>query len=150
MVADNNRRHGGEILQIERSNLLLPYLLAGFGIQTNQEIVGRFKEHTIMPDPNAAIANMRAAPRLPDVMPQLMSVARIERPGVVGGSDVERSVDHKYGAANIRCPVAWVKPIPPTMVFGARGFPATPVTTRLTQARDKFFTLLVSICVSGL
>src|SRR5262245_47580087 len=48
-----------------------------------------------MPDSDAAVSDMRAASRFPIVVPQLMSVACVECPHVIGRCDIQNVIDGK-------------------------------------------------------
>src|SRR3954471_11465267 len=98
MIVDNDRRHGGEVLLIEIRDLHMPAFHAGSGIERNEVIIGRFKIEIVVPDSNAAIGDVRGAARLPVVMPDLVSIAGIEHPYIVGRCDVQMVVDHENAA----------------------------------------------------
>ena len=51
-----------------------------------------------MPQRGAAVTNVCATSRFPEVMPELAAVAGIERPDMVGSGHVEHTVDLKHGA----------------------------------------------------
>ncbi len=80
-------------LLIEVGDLDVPAFLARARIERDEIIVRRFEEQIVPPDGGAAVADVRPALGLPVVSPQLASVARVERPDVVGRGDVENTVD---------------------------------------------------------
>ena len=93
VVVDDDRRHRREVLLIEVGDLDVPAFLARARIERDEVIVRRFEEQIVPPDGGAAVADVRPALGLPVVAPQLASVARVERPDVVGRGDVEDTVD---------------------------------------------------------
>src|SRR5437764_1422769 len=50
-----------------------------------------------VPHSEAAIANMGAALGLPEVMPQLASIARVHGPGVVRHREIQGAIDFEHG-----------------------------------------------------
>ena len=88
----------GEILEAEIGDVLVPALLARPGVERHQVVVGRLHVEIVVPHPEAAIGDVRAAPGLPVVMPHLAPVARVHRPGVVRHREVERAVDDEHRA----------------------------------------------------
>src|SRR5207245_1126801 len=62
-----------------------------------QVIVGRLHVEVVVPHGEAAIADVRAAARLPEVVPELAAVAGVDRPGIVGHGEVEGAVDLEHG-----------------------------------------------------
>ena len=110
VIADDDRRGRGEILQVEIGDVFVPDFLAGLGVQANQNIVGRFHVETVVPHAEPAIADVGAAARLPDVVPDFVAVARIHRPGVVGSRDVNDAVDLQRGTFDIRQRVGFQRP----------------------------------------
>ena len=98
-------RRRRKILQAEVGNDLVPALLAGLGLERDQIVVGRLHVEIVVPHPEAAIADVRSASRLPVVVPPFVPIARIERPGIVGGRDVDRAVHDERGSLD-RVPAA--------------------------------------------
>src|SRR5437773_11032768 len=80
----------------------MPALRAVASVERNQVIVGGDKEEIGSPYPHTAISDVSAPSRLPEVMPQLVAVASIECPCVVGCRDVQDAVDLKYSAVYVR------------------------------------------------
>ena len=71
---------------------------AGLRVERHEVVVGRRHVEIAVPHAEAAIGDVRAAPGLPVVVPQLAAVARVDRPRVVGRRHVERAVDHQRRA----------------------------------------------------
>ena len=165
VIADDDRRHRREVLLLEVGDLDVPAFLAGSRVERDQVVVGRFEEQVVVPDRRAAIADVRAAARPPEVVPELAAVARVERPDVVGRSDVERCRSPCRIA-----PLTFVVPrrdspvpSPPTIVVRRRRRQRTaeaaaagaaargdPPFSRDTQASVRFFTVVWLTCVSAL
>ena len=101
VIADHDRRHGGEILLVEIGDLLVPALLAGPRVERDQVIVRRFHVQPVALHAEAAIADVRAALGLPEVVPEVVAVARVDRPGVVGRGEVEDAVDLQNRRADV-------------------------------------------------
>src|SRR5262245_53904043 len=57
-------------------------------------VIRRFEEQPVAEDSDAAIADVVASLRLPCVVPDLPAGASINRPHVVGQSDVHDTIDH--------------------------------------------------------
>ena len=83
VIADDNRRERREILLLEIGDFDVPALLAGARIERDQIVVGRLEVEVVVPHADAAAADMRAAARFPEVVPDLMAVARVDGPRVV-------------------------------------------------------------------
>ena len=98
VIADDDGRRRREILLIEIGDLDVPALFAGFRVERHEVIVGRLEEQIVAPDAGAAIADMRGAARLPEVVPDLPAVERVERPHVVGRGDIQDAVHLQDGA----------------------------------------------------
>ena len=98
MIVDNDRRHRRKVLLIEVRDLHVPAFHAGPGIERHQVIIGRFEIEIVVPDADAAIGDVRGAARLPVVVPDLVSVAGIEHPDVVGRRDIQMVIDHENAA----------------------------------------------------
>src|SRR5262249_18804873 len=96
MVANDDGGHRREILLVEAENFFVPALLAGASVERYEVIVGRDEVQIVAPHPDTAIADVRAASCLPEVMPQLVPIASIERPRVVGCGDVKYAVDLEH------------------------------------------------------
>ncbi len=148
VVADDDGRHGGEVLLIEVGDFLMPALLAGARVEADQIVVRRFHVQPVAPHAQAAVADVRAALGFPEVVPQFVAVASIDRPGVVRGGEVENAVDFEDRAANIggcgrlrpcrglRRRRWWEHAAEAAASTAAAG----PPVTRLTQASVRFFT----------
>ena len=131
----------------------MPALLAGLGVERDQVIVGRLHVQVVVPHAEAAIADVRAALGLPEVVPQLAAVARVHRPGVVRHGEVQRAVHLQHraldGAAAGRdiartfAADDQVRRRRRRRVRRVRRPPALPApgVTRVIQASVRFFTL---------
>ena len=136
----------------EAGDDFVPALLAGLGVERDQIIVRRLHVQPVAVHPQAAVADVRAAPGFPEVMPQLGAVARVDRPGIIRRRNIQNAVDLKNGAlmlvpppaANRRClrRRRWSS-------FRRVRRPA-PAVTRLTHASVRFFTFDWLSCVSEL
>ena len=102
VIADHERSHGREVLLLEARDLLVPALLAGLRFQTDEVVVRRLHVEPVAVHAHAAIADMRRASRLPEVVPDFVAVARIERPCVVGRRGVQDAVHHQDRPADVR------------------------------------------------
>ena len=69
---------------VEIRNDFVPTLLAGFRIERHQVIVRSFEIEPILVHPHSAIADVRAALGLPEVVPEDGAIAGIHGPGIVG------------------------------------------------------------------
>ena len=98
VVAGDDRRHRREVLLVERGDFLVPALLAGFRFEGDEVVVRRLHVEVVLPHPEAAIRDVGAASRFPEVVPELAAVAGVERPGVVRSGHVERVVDEQRRA----------------------------------------------------
>src|SRR5206468_6555276 len=65
-------------------------------------VVRRFHVEVVVPHAEAAISDVRAASRLPEVVPELVAVARIDCPGIVRRRDVEDAVHLEDRALDVR------------------------------------------------
>src|SRR6202040_2611271 len=92
---------GHEVLLAERRRFLVPALLARTGVERHEVVVRRDEEEVVAPHRDAAVADVRAALRLPEVVPDLLAVVRVERPDVVGGGDVEDAVHREHRALDL-------------------------------------------------
>ena len=102
VIADGRRRRGKEVLLAERRRFLVPALRASSRVDRHEIVVGRDEIEIVAPHGHAAIADVCAASRLPEVMPQLVAVVRVERPHVVGRRHVEHPVHHQHSALDRR------------------------------------------------
>jgi len=102
VVADRHRRGRQEILLREARRFLVPALPARPRIERDEVIVRRDEVQIVAPHRRAAVADVRAALRLPEVVPQLVTVVGVERPHVVGRGDVQHVVHHQHGALHHR------------------------------------------------
>ena len=81
---------------------LVPAFLAGLRVERHEVVVRRLHVEVVVPDAEAAVGDVRAAARLPVVVPELAAVARVDRPGVVGRRDVQRAIHHQRRALDVR------------------------------------------------
>src|SRR5262245_14712067 len=95
MITDDDRCHRRKILLVEVGDDLVPAFFAGPCIERDQVIVGRFQEQVVVPHSHSAIADVRAAFRLPEVVPQHASVTSVNGPCIVRSRDIEDSIDLK-------------------------------------------------------
>src|SRR5271170_3721550 len=70
----------------------MPPLLAGFGIERNQVIVGRLKVQPVFVHTEAAVPDVGTTLGLPEVVPQHRSVAGVDGPGIVWYRDIKNPV----------------------------------------------------------
>src|SRR5437016_3770196 len=96
MVGNDDGGHRREILQVEAEDFFVPALLAGASVEGYEVIIGRDEVQIVAPHPDTAIADVRAASCLPEVMPKLVPVVSIERPCVVGCGEVKYAVDLEH------------------------------------------------------
>ncbi len=97
MIADHDRRGRREVALREIGDRLVPALLARLRFERHQVIVRRLHVQIVVPHAQPAIADVRAALRLPEVMPEFAPVARIYRPRVIGHREVQRAVHFQHG-----------------------------------------------------
>ncbi len=102
VVVDDDRRPGREVLLGERRELDVPALLASLRIERHQIVVGRLEEQVVVPDSDAAAPDVRAAARLPEVVPQFVAVTCVDGPRVIRRRHVEDPVDFENGALDAR------------------------------------------------
>ena len=98
VVAGDDRRHRREVLLVERGDFLVPALLAGFRFEGDEVVVRRLHVEVVLPHPEAAVRDVGAASRFPEVVPELAAVAGVERPGVVRRGHIQRVVDEQRRA----------------------------------------------------
>src|SRR6185295_454263 len=84
VVSDHDRRGGAEVLLPDVGNFLVPAFLAGPCIERDQVAVGRLEEQVVAVDADAAIADVNAAARAPEVVPELPAGAGVDSVGVIG------------------------------------------------------------------
>ena len=147
---------------VEAGDLDVPALLARARVERHEVVVGRLEEQVVVPHAGAAVADVRAAARLPEVAPQLVAVVRVERPDVVGRRHVEDAVHLQDRALDVRR-AAYANsslPSPPTITGARRAAAAaaaaaataaarragSPPVSLATQASDRFFTVVWLIC----
>src|SRR5579871_3482984 len=111
----------------------MPALLAGFGVKRDQIVIRSLHIQPVPVNPDAAVADVRRATSLPEVMPDLTAVASIHGPRVVGRGHIEDAVDLQDRALDVgpaaRCQFA--------RAFTADdGLPAAS-STRATRACGK-------------
>src|SRR5262249_12148147 len=63
-----------------------------------------YEKEIVAPHAHTAVANMGAALRLPEVVPQLVAIVGVERPRVVGRCHVEDAVHAEDGTFDLRGP----------------------------------------------
>ena len=124
-------------------------------VERDQVVVGRDEVEVVAPHADAAVADVRAAPGLPAVVPDLAAVAGVERPGVVRRGDVEDAAHLEDRTLDLRRPRR-----PRSVAFaadddrrgaGGCGPPGPgPFASRRVQASDSCFTFFWLICVSAL
>ena len=102
VVTDDNRGHGREVLLRELGDLDVPSLGSGARVERDEVVVRRGQEQVVTLHAEAAIAGMRPAARLPDVLPEDPSIACVNRPGVVGARGVQHAVDREHAADDAR------------------------------------------------
>ena len=106
VVADHDGRRRREVLRLEAGDHLVPPLLAGFGLETDQIIVRRLHVQIVVPHAEAAVADVRPATCFPVVVPQLASIARVHGPRVVGRREIEDAVHLQNRRADARAAAA--------------------------------------------
>src|SRR5215831_12236893 len=70
VILDNNRRDRRKVLLVETQNFLVPAFLAGASVDGYQIIIGSHKEKPVAPHSGSTIADVCAALRFPEVVPQ--------------------------------------------------------------------------------
>ena len=75
---------------------------AGPRVERDEIVVGGFEVQRVEPQRRAAVADMRAAARLPVVLPEDMAVVRVERPDIVWCGDVQHVVHHQDRSLDVR------------------------------------------------
>ena len=92
VITHHYRRRRRKVLLAVVGDRFVPALLAGFGVERYQVVLGHLKVEGVAVHGHAAIADVIAAPGRPDVMPQHRAVVCIHGPGVVGRRDVEDAI----------------------------------------------------------
>ena len=77
----------------------VPALPAGFDVERNQMAVRRFEIQPVAIDAGAAIAQLKGRQSLPDIVPDLMAVARIDCVNGIRNHSIENTVDKQRRAA---------------------------------------------------
>ena len=85
-------------LLIEIGDLDVPAFLSGLRVERDQIVVRSLEEQIVLPDPDAAVADMCRTPRLPEVVPDFAAVERVERPHIVGGRHIQSAAHLQNGA----------------------------------------------------
>ncbi len=93
VILDDHRRDRPVIELIQIGDRLVPALGAVLDVQADEIVVGRFEIQPVAQDGDAAIGEMIAARRLPEVVPDLAARPRIDRPRVIRRGEVEHAVD---------------------------------------------------------
>ena len=168
MVVDDDGRHRREVLLVEVGNLDVPAFLAGPRVERDEVVVGRLEEEIVAPDGGAAVADVRAALRLPVVAPQLASVAGVHRPDVVGRGHIEDAVHLQDGALDLgvaparelsgafaadddrRRGAAAEAAAPAEATAAPRGRRGSPAVKRDVHASVRFLTVVWLTCFSAL
>ena len=96
MIPHDDRSHRREVLQVEVGDHLVPLLFACARIETNQIIVRGFHVEQVVPHAQATVPDVRTAFRFPKVMPDLVTIARIYRPCIIGHGEVEYAIDFEH------------------------------------------------------
>src|ERR1700693_6022422 len=73
VIADDDGRNGGGVVELGIGDLHFPALLAGAGVQADELAIGRFKEQPVAVHPDAAVADGAAGVGWILIMPQLAS-----------------------------------------------------------------------------
>ncbi len=102
VIADGHRRRRHEVLLAERRRLFVPPLFAGARVERHEIIVGRDEKQIVAPHRDAAIADVRAALRFPEVVPDRFAVVRVERPHIVRRRHVQDAVHRQHRAFDLR------------------------------------------------
>ena len=95
LLADDDRRVGREVLALHAGDFLVPALLAGRRVEGDEIVVGRQEVQPLLVDADAAVADVIAAARFPEVVPDLTSRARIDGPHMIGRRQIQHSVDEQ-------------------------------------------------------
>ena len=94
MVADEERRVRGPVPLLRVGDHHVPLHRAVARVEGDQVGVWRGEEHQVPGHRGAAVADVEAVVRRIGVAPDLAPVARVDRPQVVGGGDVDHAVGH--------------------------------------------------------
>src|SRR5205814_5047895 len=78
LLADDDRRVGREVLTLHAGDFLVPALLPGGGVERDEIIVRREEVEPLLVQADAAVADVIAAARLPEVVPDLAARPRVE------------------------------------------------------------------------
>src|SRR5262245_30367396 len=100
MIFDDHWRGGPEKELIQIANRFAPAFLAVLQIQRDQIAIRRFDIKRIAQNAYAAIADVDASLRFPDVMPDFASRARVNRPDVIGYREIHHAVDDQRRSFN--------------------------------------------------
>jgi hypothetical protein len=100
LVAHDNRCHRREVLLVEVGNLHVPVFLARAHIDRHQVVVRRFEQQRVVPDRSAPIADVQAAARLPEEVPQLATIAAVDGPDMIRRGGIENAVHLEHRAAH--------------------------------------------------
>ena len=95
LLADDDRRARREVLALDVGDLVVPALLARRRVERDEVVVGRQEEDPVAVHADAAIADVDAAARLPEVVPDLAAGARVDGPHVIGRREIQHAVDHQ-------------------------------------------------------
>src|SRR5678816_237527 len=102
VVADDDRRHRREVLLAERTEFTVPALFTRLRIKGDEVIVRGHEEEVVPPHSYSAVADVSPTLRLPEVVPEFVTIVRVERPRVVGRSHVEHAVHRQDGTFDLR------------------------------------------------
>ena len=85
-------RHGAEIILVQIANGFVPAFLAVTQVERYQVAIGSFEIEPVAIDTGAAIADMVAAVRRPQVVPHFAARTCVHRPGMIGHREVKDAV----------------------------------------------------------
>ena len=110
MVADHDGRWRRKISLVHVRDHFVPTLLTCFCVERYKVIIRRFHEQVVVPHSQTAIADMRAAFGFPEVMPELVAIARVQRPSVIRHCEIQGAIDLKNGRfdrAAVNSDISW-------------------------------------------
>ena len=95
LLADDDRCVGREVLALHAGDFLMPPLLPRPCVERDEIVVRRQEIEPFLVNPDAAVADVIAAPRLPEVVPHLPARPRVDRPHVVRRRQIQHAVDEQ-------------------------------------------------------
>ena len=94
-VLDDHRSHGAVVELVEVAVLFPPTLGPVLEVQRNDLAVGRQEEKPVAGNAYSAVADVPAAFRFEGLVPDLLAIAGVDGPHVIGHCEIQGAIDHE-------------------------------------------------------